>query len=74
MKDEHYNETDDGPAYPAAQVLPFLAAVDLQLTLPSWAEVEALVLANARAQGMARMSRQKASPPALKTVGKNSVA
>ena len=51
MKDKHYNETDDGPAYPAAQVLPFLAAVDFQLTLPSWADVEAQMLANARTQG-----------------------
>ncbi|MEC5214040.1 integrase [Polaromonas sp. CG_9.5] len=65
MKDKHYNETDDGPAYPAAQVLPFLAAVDFQLKLPSWADVEALVLANARAKGLARMRRRKAHLPLL---------
>ena len=64
MKDEHYNETDDGPAYPAAQVLPLLAAVDFQLTLPLWADVEPLMIANARAQGLARLSRRKASPTA----------
>ena len=74
MKDKHYNETDDGPAYPAAQVLPFLAAVDFQLTLPSWADVEAQMLANARTQGLARMSRRKASPPARETVHKNAAA
>ena len=68
MKDEHYNATDDGPAYPAAQVLPFLAAVDFQLTLPSWAEVEELVLAKARAHGLARMGRRKAIPQAIKSM------
>ena len=72
MKDEHYNETDDGPAYPAAQVLPFLAKVDFQLVLPPWADVEALVLANAQAQGLARMSRRKVPAPALEMVGNRS--
>ena len=74
MKDEHYNETEDGPAYPAAQVLPLLAAVDFQLTLPSWPDVEALMLANARAQGLARLSRRKASPTARETAHKSPAA
>ena len=39
VKDEHYNETDLGPAFPSAQVLPFLEKVDFGLTLPKWAEV-----------------------------------
>lgn len=39
VKDEHYNETDIGPAFPSAQVLPFLEKVDFGLTLPKWATV-----------------------------------
>ncbi len=39
VKDEHYNETDLGPAFPSAQVLPFLEKVDFGLTLPNWATV-----------------------------------
>ena len=39
VKDEHYNETDLGPAFPSAQVLPFLEKVDFGLTLPKWSEV-----------------------------------
>ena len=39
VKDEHYNETDLGPAFPSAQVLPFLEKVDFGLTLPKWATV-----------------------------------
>ena len=39
VKDEHYNETDLGPAFPSAQVLPFLEKVDFGLILPKWAEV-----------------------------------
>ena len=39
VKDEHYNETDLGPAFPCAQVLPFLEKVEFGLTVPKWAEV-----------------------------------
>lgn len=39
VKEAHYNETDIGPAFPSAQVLPFLEKVDFGLTLPKWATV-----------------------------------
>lgn len=50
VKDEHYNETDLGPAFPSAQVLPFLEKVDFGLTLPKWATVCDLRLRAARAK------------------------
>ena len=50
VKDEHYNETDLGPAFPSAQVLPFLEKVDFGLTLPKWAEVCELRVQAARAK------------------------
>ena len=50
VKDEHYNETDLGPAFPSAQVLPFLEKVDFGLTLPQWATVCELRLQAARAK------------------------
>lgn len=40
MKDDKYNETDQGPAFPVAQVLPFLAKVDFDLKVPTWSEVQ----------------------------------
>ena len=40
MKDDKYNESDLGPAFPFAQVLPFLAKVDFGLSLPAWSEVQ----------------------------------
>ena len=39
MKDDKYNESDLGPAFPFAQVLPFLERVDFGLSLPTWSEV-----------------------------------
>ena len=50
VKDEHYNETDLGPAFPSAQVLPFLEKVDFGLTLPQWATVCDLRLQATRAK------------------------
>lgn len=50
FKDEHYNETDLGPAFPSAQVLPFLEKVDFELKLPKWAEVWELRVQAARAK------------------------
>ena len=40
MKDGHYNETDVGPAFPAAEVLPYLAKVDFALQIPTWHDVQ----------------------------------
>lgn len=40
MKEEHYNETDVGPAFPAAEVLPYLAKVDFGLCIPTWHAVQ----------------------------------
>ena len=54
VKDEHYNETDLGPAFPSAQVLPFLQKVDFGLTLPKWAEVCELRVQAPRAKGQRR--------------------
>lgn len=39
MKDSSYNETDNGPAFPFAEVLPYLAKVDFGLQLPTWKDV-----------------------------------
>lgn len=39
MKDSSYNETDNGPAFPFAEVLPYLAKVDFGLQLPTWRDV-----------------------------------
>lgn len=40
-KDTSYNETDFGPAFPAAEVLPFLARCDFELQLFTWGEITA---------------------------------
>ncbi len=40
MKDDKYNETDRGPAFPVVKVLPFLAEVDFGLKVPTWSEVQ----------------------------------
>ncbi len=40
MKDQHYNETDIGPAFPAAEVLPYLAKVDFGLCVPTWHDLQ----------------------------------
>lgn len=42
MKDEKYNETDQGPALPFADVLGYLSKVDLGLNVPTWSEVQRL--------------------------------
>jgi integrase len=39
MKDSKYNQTDNGPAFPFAEVLPYLAQVDFGLQLPTWKDV-----------------------------------
>ena len=38
VKISNYNETDQGPALPAAEVLPYLARVAFAITVPSWLE------------------------------------
>ena len=38
VKISNYNETDQGPAFPAAEVLPYLARVQFGITVPSWLE------------------------------------
>ncbi|MEO6742905.1 MAG: DUF6538 domain-containing protein [Caldimonas sp.] len=38
IKIANYNETDQGPAFPAAEVLPFLARVQFAIAVPSWLE------------------------------------
>jgi hypothetical protein len=50
MKDDKYNESDLGPAFPFAEVLPYLTRVDFGLELPSWVEVQQKAQI-ARAQG-----------------------
>lgn len=50
MKDQKYNETDEGPALPFQQVLSYLARVDFGFKMPTWSEVKALEVA-ARAKG-----------------------
>lgn len=42
MKDERYGETDHGPAFPFAGVLPYLAKVDFGIKVPTWNEVKEL--------------------------------
>lgn len=42
MKDEKYNETDHGPAFPFAEVLPYLSKVNFGLSVPDWYEVNRL--------------------------------
>ena len=42
MKDEKYNETDQGPALPFAEVLQYLSKVDFGLNVPTWSEVRRL--------------------------------
>lgn len=42
MKDERYGETDRGPAFPFAGVLPYLAKVDFGIKVPTWNEVKEL--------------------------------
>lgn len=42
MKDERYGETDHGPAFPFAGVLPYLAQVDFGINVPNWNEVKDL--------------------------------
>ena len=42
MKDERYGETDHGPAFPFAGVLPYLAKVDFGINVPTWNEVKEL--------------------------------
>ena len=49
VKDEHYNETDLGPAFPSAQVLSFLENVDFGLTSLKGATVCDLGVQAARA-------------------------
>lgn len=39
MKDSSYNETDNGPAFPFAEVLPYLAKIDFGLQLPTWRDI-----------------------------------
>lgn len=39
-KDSSYNETDFGPAFPAAEVLPYLALCDFGVQLPTWEEIK----------------------------------
>lgn len=58
MKDEHYNETDIGPAFPTAQVLPYLAKVDFGLCLPKWSQVEEKIVANAKLKAFERQKRR----------------
>lgn len=50
MKDDKYNESDFGPAFPFAEVLPYLTRVDFGLDLPTWVEVQQQAQI-ARAQG-----------------------
>lgn len=50
MKDSNYNETDQGPAFPFAEVLPYLEKMDFGIDIPNWAEVKRLG-AIARADG-----------------------
>jgi len=38
IKIANYNETDQGPTFPAVEVLPFLARVRFAITVPSWLE------------------------------------
>lgn len=42
MKDTNYNETDQGPAFPFAEVMPYLAKMDFGIDVPNWAEVKRL--------------------------------
>lgn len=42
MKDSNYNETDQGPSFPFAVVLPYMAKMDFGIDIPDWAEVTRL--------------------------------
>lgn len=58
MKDSKYNETDIGPAFPAAEVLPYMAKVDFGLCIPKWSEVHEQIVSDARLKDFERQKRR----------------